>query len=181
MTSPIQDYCLIPLTQGQFAKVSPHRFEELNQWKWSAFWCKDGQRFYAYRKASSTEDASHPSVFMHRYILGLERGDKRQCDHRDRDSLNNTDDNLRIATQTQQNRNQGIRRNNTSGFKGVCFKQDVNKWVVTIRISGKRLFVGHFPPNEQGRIAAAHAYDAAAIQHHGEFAHFNFPTRPPQP
>jgi hypothetical protein len=40
METPNQEYRLIPLTQGQFAKVDAADFEWLNQWKWCSNWSK---------------------------------------------------------------------------------------------------------------------------------------------
>ena len=59
------------------------------------------------------------TVLMHRQILGLLKGDRRTGDHADGDTLNNTNDNLRIASAAQNTQNQGLRSSNTSGFKGV--------------------------------------------------------------
>ena len=42
-----------------------------------------------------------------------------QVDHRDTNRANNRWGNLRLATLTQNNRNVGIQRNNSTGFKGV--------------------------------------------------------------
>lgn len=55
---------------------------------------------------------------MHRTILGLGAGDKRQVDHWDHDGLNNRRSNLRIASQRDNSRN--VRKHHgASRFKGV--------------------------------------------------------------
>lgn len=41
----------IQLSQGQVAKVSPERFEELSQFNWYAQWNSNTQSFYAVRHA----------------------------------------------------------------------------------------------------------------------------------
>lgn len=182
MTSPIQDYCLIPLTQGQFAKVSPHRFEELNQWKWHARWCEHTQSFYAVR--SEWIDGRTVKVRMHRVILGLDRSDKRQGDHENHDTLDNRDDNLRVSTHQQNQHNRQKRKDNTTGFKGVAMDSGEkygrrSAYVVFISHHGKSVYLGRFPATPDGLTDAAKKYDEAARERFGEFAHLNFPTRPP--
>jgi len=64
--------------------------------------------------------------------------------------------NCRWATVAIQNRNTRLlRRNNTSGFRGVCFHKEVNKWVANIKIDGKQKYLGCF----KCKRAAAYAYD----------------------
>jgi hypothetical protein len=48
-----ENVCLIPLTQGLFAKVDASMFEELNKFKWCA--AKMGQRVYAIRRGRGLE------------------------------------------------------------------------------------------------------------------------------
>src|SRR5437762_1298651 len=57
-------------------------------------------------------------------------------DHKDRNYLNNQIDNLRSATISQNKINSKLQRNNTSGFKGVCFYKARNKWVAYIKVNG---------------------------------------------
>jgi len=70
-----QYYMEIPLTRGLVAKVSPHRFNELNAFKWSAQPSRD--TFYAFRKSARKKGTPRVSILMHRVILGLEAGDPR--------------------------------------------------------------------------------------------------------
>jgi len=58
---------------------------------------------------------------------------------------------------------------NTSGFKGVYFNKEKQKWQVAIGGPGNRIYIGRF----NDPVDAARAYDAAAIKHYGEFAKTN--------
>ena len=163
MTTPSPDYRLIPLTQGQFAKVSPRVFEALSIWKWCAHWSPTTQSYYAYRPTSS--DGRNERVLMHREILGLAPGDPRKADHRDRDTLNNADENLRIATTAENAMNCKRYSNNKSGFKGVSLHKDSGRWQAAIRLKGKQKYLGLFSEPE----AAYAAYCEASTMLHGEF------------
>jgi hypothetical protein len=106
---------------------------------------------------------------MHRQIMGLEYGDPRQVDHVDPNkTLDNTDDNLRLATIADQRHNQRKRKTNTSGFKGVSPDKYPGKWRAAITINGKDKNLGTFATKE---LAYA-AYCSAAKEAFGEFARF---------
>ena len=70
----------IPLTQGQVALISSHRYEEYMKWAWAATWKKGTRSFYAVRHALCGDGKVH-MIYMHRQILGLDFGDKRKGDH----------------------------------------------------------------------------------------------------
>jgi len=75
---------------------------------------------------------------MHREILGLDRKDKSQGDHVNLDSLDNTDDNLRVASNSQNQMNSGKRRDNPSGFKGFPV-QETDGAPVFVYLEGLKL------------------------------------------
>lgn len=168
MTPSSQDYLLIPLTQGQFAKVSPHRFEELNQWKWFAQWNPNTESYYAARNSTYRRGEKRSAVRMSRVILELRDGDLRQAEHENRDTLDNTDGNLRIATQGENMRNRKKFKGCKSRFKGVSWKNREQKWYVRIFVDGKAIALGYFAPEEEEKAGAAYA--EAAAKYHGEFA-----------
>lgn len=105
---------------------------------------------------------------MHRVILGRVLGREllrsELVDHIDRDGLNNTRENLRLATRSQNNANRGVGKNNKLGVKGV-FK-DRNKFAAQITTNGNRKYLGAFNTIEEAHAA----YVEAAKKHHGDFA-----------
>lgn len=161
------DYRLIPLTQGQFAKVSAHRYEDLMQWKWYASRSPNG--FYAIRKVrqSSTRTVS---ILMHRHILGLQAGDGKEGDHANLDTLDDRDENLRVATRAQNLINRKMKRTKSPYRGAIPYPQGSRKkWRSVINTNGKIISLGYFVTPEE----AAEAYAVAARQYHGEFARFD--------
>jgi hypothetical protein len=109
-------------------------------------------------------------VSMHREIMNAPAG--LLIDHRNRDTLDNRRNNLRLATYSQNGCNSKIdKTKTTSKFRGVRFIKKTGKWAANIRINGKKTWLGSF----KTEIDAAKAYDAAAREYHGEFARLNFP------
>src|ERR1700674_5840776 len=81
---------------------------------------------------------------MHRLVIGVTNPAIQVDHHPDFNGLNNQRSNLRIATQTDNARNHRIRRDNSSGFKGVCWSKRSGKWKAQISINGKRVGLGYF-------------------------------------
>ena len=158
----------IPLTQDQIALVDDADYENLSQYKWYASKDRSGN-FYAVRHCSKKKSNGH-LIKMSRQILGLKRGDKRQADHINHDTLDNRRNNVRICTSQQNRFNQKPIRNSTSQFKGVTWDKQNEKWLASIYLNKKRKHLGRFIIEE----LAALAYDMVAIREFGEFAHLNF-------
>lgn len=87
-------------------------------------------------------------------------------DHKDGVRDNNRFNNLRIATNSQNQANRGAPQNNTSGFKGVRWQASRGKWIAIITINGKAKNLGRFI----NLTDAVMAYRAAAMAAWGEFA-----------
>ena len=62
-------------------------------------------------------------------------------------------ENCRWTTNTIQCRNRRIRKDNTSGYKGVFFRKDINKYKAQIYVNNKNRSLGHFQTAEEGAIA----------------------------
>lgn len=90
-------------------------------------------------------------------------------DHKDTIKHHNWESNLRAATNAQNCMNCGLRKDNTSGYKGVHFHKINKKWMAYINIDKKRLSLGYFSCKHK----AARVYNTAARMYHGEFAYTN--------
>jgi hypothetical protein len=167
MTSPLPEYRLISLTQGQFAIVDAADYDWLNQWNWFAAWAENTQSFYA-RRNDRGEDGKFHVVSMHRKVLGLDRGDKRHGDHINRNTLDNRRSNLRPASLGQNKQNSKCVAGSASGLKGVSIRSNGN-WQAEIAVDGKRIYLGTRKTAE----AAHELYREAAQRLHGEFARTN--------
>jgi hypothetical protein len=104
-------------------------------------------------------------VLMHRLILMAP--DTATVDHINGDPLDNRRENLRLATQAQQNANRH-RIKGRSQFKGVYRRRDGLKWCAQIR-KDRMIYLGSFI----SELEAAMAYNAAAAKLFGEFAVLN--------
>lgn len=93
-----------------------------------------------------------------------------RLDHEDRNSLNNRIGNLRPANRSQNGANQGPHKRNSLRLKGVRKEPRCERWIARIRVRGVLLYLGCF----LSPAAAACAYDAAAIEHFGEYACVNY-------
>lgn len=107
-------------------------------------------------------------IWMHRVIAGLPPEDARMPDHRNGNKLDNRRLNLRISTETQNNRNARRAKTNTSGYKGVHWEGRRNRWRAQIQARGTRKNLGYFHTAEQ----AHEFYCLAADLLFGEFANY---------
>lgn len=95
---------------------------------------------------------------------------KYDIDHKDQDKTNNAIANLRQATRRQNIHNQGTKSTNSSGFKGVYYCKQKQRYQARIRHNGKRIHLGFFSTPEE----ASKAYKLAAKEYHGDF--YNGPS-----
>ena len=165
MTSQPESYCLIQLTKGQFARVIYHRHESLNRYRWKAMWNPPTKSYYAFRR--ERVNGNTIQIYMHREILGLGYGDLRTGDHHNLDTLDNTDDNLRVATHSQQAQHRHRRCDNTTGFKGVKLNRHNGFYIAQVTVAGRKIYLGQRSTPE---AAYRELYVPAALKHYGEFA-----------
>ncbi len=104
---------------------------------------------------------------MHRVIMNAKPG--QSIDHIDGNKRNNKVSNLRVCNHAQNNRNKPPSVKNKTGFKGVSFDTQTNKFRADIRFDGNRMNLGRYNTAKE----AALAYNAAAVKYFGDFAWLN--------
>lgn len=145
--------CLIPLHgrkyPGMHSAISRSQLDRVAEHRWYPAKRKsDG--FYA----KSRIDGEW--VYLHRFIMPAPPG--YEIDHRDGDGLNNKDDNLRLAT-----RSQNMANRLSENVKGV-YRRGKRFYA---RVGQRRL--GGFATEHEASLA----YNEAALSLYGEFAKLN--------
>ena len=148
----------IELTKGFEAIVDDEVFDFIIQWEWYVL-NPNSKYPYAVRR-----DSDRRLIFMHKIIMC--GPPSIHVDHINGLGLDNQRHNLRVATLSQNCANRKKRSDNTSGFKGVLFKKDCQRWLAQIMIGGKRKLLG----THKNPVDAAKAYDLAASELFGEYA-----------
>lgn len=161
MTSLPLFYREIPLALGRVAIVDAADYEWLSQWKWRL------QCGYVSRSTRAGGGKSR-AILMHREILGLSRGDRRQGHHINHDPLDNRRSNLGIVT-AQQNSTDQRKKEGASGLKGASWRKDAKRWRASIMVNYKTIHLGYYDSAE----AAHAAYRIAAKHYQGDFARFS--------
>ena len=155
----------IPLSQGLVALVDD---ADLNLVMSRGKWHAAASRTTHYAHRNVRVGSRRTTELMHTFLTGWSL-----VDHRNGNGLDNRRSNLRQATNTENARNAKRGKNNTSGFKGVTSHLAPRglRWRARITVDRTTIHLGVFDTAE----AAARAYDTAALERFGEFAHLNFP------
>jgi hypothetical protein len=153
----------VPLTQGKIAFVDETDFYLVIPHIWSyKISERDPNTGYATTNIRRP-DGGRAMVRMHRLIMSAPKGV--QVDHINGDGLDNRHSNLRLCTQSGNQWNRGVQRNNKSGHKGVSWHKRWNKWYVVVAAHRKYHFGGQF----RHLSDAVTARDKLARELHGEF------------
>lgn len=143
--------------------INTKRYAEVERYRWYAK--KYQTNFYAVSDIPKEGRKNH--VPMHQLLTNFAFA---EVDHRDRNGLNNQDNNLRDS-EGKNKQNMGLRGSNTSGLIGVSWSKTKRKWRAYISVSYRILHLGYFPD----KISAGKARDSAALKYRKEFAVLNFP------
>ena len=154
------DIAYVPLTQGYEAIIDADDVSIVSGFLWYAKVKASGA--YAARRARGPRMVCR-TIYMHKEILHI--GDGLEVDHADGNTLNNRRANLRPATKSQNQYNQRIRTDNSSGVKGVYWHSQKKMWRAEIKVERCKKHLGFF----QSISDAADAYAKASAEFHSEF------------
>lgn len=93
-----------------------------------------------------------------------------EIDHINGVCSDNRIDNLRLATRKQNNENNKLRTDNSSGYRGVHFLKGRDKWQARISHHNRRISLGVFDTAEEAAIAAKAAREQLFTHDHGRDA-----------
>ena len=153
-----------PKHPDTFALVDDEDYERINKYKWTPTNCN--HKIYVQRKIY-IKGFTDLTLLMHREIMRYVGG--KEIDHINGNTLDNRKENLRRCTHSQNSMNKPKPTNNISGYKGVYFSKQKNKWHAEIRKEHKKHHIGFFI----NKIEAAKAYNQKALELFGEYAHLN--------
>lgn len=151
---------LLPTTNGPWAMVSDEDFHTCLAYTWSLN--KSGYP-QGYR-TGARKKGDHGVFYLHKFIaqrMGL--GDC-EIDHKDEVKHNCQRGNLRPATRAQNVMNQGPRKSNKLGVKGVRFLD--GRYYARIMVDGKEIPLGGYATLDEASAARL----GAERYYFGEFA-----------
>ena len=143
------------LASGKKVLISDCDFQVLSKNKWSV---------------NSSGYATNGKIYLHQIIMPKMIG--KEVEHKDGNKLNNTRENLRYATRSQNHANRKKTKNTKFQFKGVAKKTDVFRkrpWTATIGFKRKVKLIGYFKTEREAAIA----YNLEASKIYGEFVRLN--------
>lgn len=155
---------------GRSALISLDDYPEVSRYRWNVW--EDPRRNYdggPYAIAHVWLLDRRTTVQMHTLIARAMGGESWQkVDHQNFNGLDNRRENLRDGTRGNTH-NQRPRTGATSKYKGVNWHKPSAKWWARITIEGKTRSLGLYHDEDE----AARAYNDAALQLFGEYAHLN--------
>lgn len=136
--------------------------ELVSQFKWHI--AADG---YVTSDTRKTIDGKRTGsmTLLHRLLLGLPKGEG-IVDHINRNPLDNRRSNLRLSSKSENGINRTAQSNSTTGFKGISWSKQKNKWRAYATRKGKQYHLGFYATLEE----AVQGYNQRIESVHGELA-----------
>ena len=143
---------------------------------------RDGKLFWKVRRGKARAGQKSGFVGNRGYLLIVVNGKQRMAhrliwimhgnypvpmlDHINGDQLDNKIENLRSASASQNQRNQKLRKDSTSGIKGVSWRKQDKKWAGQVWHKNTLYRAGNFADKDECAAAVRELRESL----HGEFA-----------
>lgn len=147
----------VTATNGIKFYIDKSDLQLVKKYKWHV--CQNKSGYYTV--------ISSRRILLYKLLLGFPS--KCEIDHIDLNPLNNRRSNLRICTHQQNQMNQPLQKNNTSGVTGVRFYKARNKFVARIKVCQHDIHLGYFLTFEE----AVQARNVGMECMFGEYGRYN--------
>lgn len=133
-----EDYFLIKSKYSEYKPIS---------------WCDKRNPVYIRASLCKYDKRERKTVFIQvpRLIMNAPKG--KVVDHINRDTLDNRKTNLRICGFSENIRNCKMRKNNTSGYRGVTYQKKSNRWNALIMVNRKSIYLGYYKTAKEASVA----------------------------
>ncbi len=148
--------------KGKYALVDNDDFEKFNQYSW--YLSTTG---YAIRGKWNKIKKQNDIIHLHKKILITPKN--MEVDHINGNRIDNRKNNLRICTHKQNIANQKLQKRSKSGYKGVSYYKNYDKWEAYVCTDNKKYRIGYFSIKKE----AALAYNKKAKELFGKYACLN--------
>lgn len=156
----------ILLTDSDVILLDDSDYNLAKRYNWWALRTTNGKKI-KYAASDVFTRGERCTLLLHRVLL-QPRADQ-YIDHINHNGLDDQRHNLRVCTMSQNQGNRRKQSNNTSGYKGVHWHTQRQKWCASIKINYRSHSLGLW--SDPWR--AAQAYNRAALEAWGEFALIN--------
>lgn len=148
------DGIAVPLLRKDGLQVGEFKIDAadavwVNQWTWRLV-----AGCYAGRSRWARGHGHSEIVYLHRVLMGIGRGDRREVDHINRDRLDNRRSNLRVVSRRENAQNLTQRRGTKSGHRGVYWDDKRQRWWAQAEVDGRRHWGGYFTDLDEAAEAA---------------------------
>lgn len=137
------DYGVCNMKDGYICIFDIEDYDKIKEYHWH-------KNSGGYAVSNIKKDGKWITVQMHRLIMNV--SDDIEVDHIHGNKLDNRKSELRVITQANNKKNKSKYKNNTSGYKGVSWKKDNQKWVANIQCNGQFLYLGSFDTAYEAHI-----------------------------
>ena len=136
---------------GKYIKVSDCDYDFLKQFRW----CQGTKwGYYTCSQRGTWLGIEINAKTVQWFVMklnGLEKPPHQSIDHINRNPADNTHENLRFATQSEQACNRGVRVDSKSGSLGV-YPRGKN-WRISLTVDGDRVLFGTYSTAEEAKVA----------------------------
>lgn len=152
-----------PLTKGYFAIVDNKYFDEAVKLNWTYV---DG-----YARHAEIVYGKQKMLSLHHFILKVPS--HIIVDHKNGNTLDNRESNLRVVTAKQSAQNRKVRSDSTSRYTGLSFANDRQLYRVYICVDGHTIWLGQF----KSKRKAIRCRKEAELKYFGEYTAAHRDTR----